>query len=50
MKKKQVTLRMPKHVIARVAEIAKAAGVPPTVVYNVLLATYLKRSAARSSE
>ncbi len=40
---KQVTMRLPVHVMQQIAEIAKVAGVSPTQVYNVLLAMYVVR-------
>ena len=50
--KKQVTVRMPKVVIERIAAIAKLAGVSPTVAYNVILASYVVsyQPAAESEE
>ncbi len=39
MKRKLVTVRMPKEVERFVARVAKLAGTSPTNVYNMMLAT-----------
>lgn len=38
---KQVTVRLPQSTISHVAKVAKLAGVSPTQVYNVFLASYI---------
>ena len=49
MTTKQVTLRLPKDTITRVARIAKLAKVSPTAVYNVFLAAYIDGLAQQSA-
>ena len=41
MTQKQIQLRLPIEVMEKVKAIAKIAGVTPTQVYNVMLATHL---------
>ena len=43
MKKVQVQLRLPTHLIHHIKRVAKAAGVTPTQVYNVMMALAVLR-------
>ena len=47
MTQKQIQLRLPIKVMEKVKAIAKIAGVTPTQVYNVMLATHLVANTPR---
>jgi hypothetical protein len=42
-RRKQIALRLPKEMIAKIREVAKQAGVTPTQAINVILALEISR-------